>query len=130
MEPFGYEELSYDERLALGAMTQHPGFSAFKKLVDCAFRAMMVRIIELKRDEPDYIHKLEAAQMEAHLTKEICSTLIKSIAMHTEAGEIEAQVRKAQEQAENANVEIKNPAIVGQFGSVTHKPRKGEKSNT
>lgn len=119
MDAFLYKDLTLEEKLYLGSMTRHPGFTVFKKMVDDAFRQMMAKIVELRPDDPDYEKKLKAYQIEAYVTKEVCATLIKSIAMHTEAGALEEKVNKAREEYERAN--NLDPAIVGKFGNVTKK---------
>ena len=105
MEPLSYNDLSPQEKIYLGELEQHPGFNVFKKLVDDAFRRTMVRIINLKRDEPNYHERLEAMQIESRITKEVCEGLVQSISMHSRAGVLEKEIdrAKAEEDAETVS---------------------------
>lgn len=121
-----YTELTLEEKLYLGSMARQPGFTVFKKLVDEAFKKAMSTIVELSPEDSEYETKLKARQLEIHVTKKICSALIKSINMHAEAAEVERRVQKLREEEEKATE--KDPALVGKFGNI--KTRKGELSNT
>jgi hypothetical protein len=127
MEPLGYE-LSTEEKIYLGNLTNHPGYTVLKKLVDEFCMMRNSRVIKLKRDTPDYIRLLEVYQTEAFLSFEICTTLLKSIEMHAIAGKAEDQLNKIREAATKVVSEV--PQLGPQFGSLKIKsPKSDEQSN-
>lgn len=125
MDPLCYDSLSLEERIYIGSLSKHPGFIVLEKLMHDACNQMNSKVIKLKPEDADYDRKLKAFQLEAHVANDFCATLLKSIKMHTQAGELEEQYNKNQELAEQLSQVPEEVSPPG-FGTVKIKPRKGE----
>jgi hypothetical protein len=122
MNPFLYEEMSFQDKMFLGDLVKHPGFGVFRRMIDDACNQFNTRLIRLNREDPSFKDKLDAYQLEAHVANEICATLIKSIVMHTRAGELEEQVQK---ERDGLVPEEPQASVVGsRYGSIVTKSRK------
>jgi hypothetical protein len=87
-------DLKLDEKLLLDAMSRHPGFLVFKKLMESACQTATNRVISLKSTEDDFLQKLASLQSEARAMNEFSSVLIKSAAAHALGGEAELESQK------------------------------------
>ena len=121
MDPLTYSGITTEQKMYLGALTKHPGWVVYRKLIDDCCEQYNRRVIKLNREEPEYLRKLEAFQNEAHVANEFAATLIKSVIMHSQAGELEDQLNKLQEKVDEAN-----PEFGTQFGSIRRNTREGK----
>ena len=121
MEPLCYDKLTFDERIYLGSLSKHPGFIILKKLFEDACNQAVQSVIKLSPEDPEYDRKLRARQLVARTTNDVCATLLKSIMMHSEAGELEESTKIAQEELKTETKEFGEA-----FGSFQRKSRKEE----
>jgi hypothetical protein len=102
MDPLNYEGLSLEDKMALGNMQLHPGFIVMKKLFEDACDQATASAIKLNPEDPQYETILKIRHLTARVTNEVCATLIKSIVMHSQAGQIEEQAKKIEEALKKA----------------------------
>jgi len=122
MDPLCYESLSFDEKMSLGGLATHPGYVVLKKLMADACLQPTIALVKIKPDDVDYDRKIKANQLAAHITNDVCATLIKSIIMHTASGRLEGSEQRAQEELDKAVSEVRS-----QIGSMSiKKSRQGE----
>lgn len=125
MDPLVYEGMTKEDRMYLGYLAKQPGFPVLKKLMEAACKQAMTKIIKLKPEDPRRKELLEIYHLEAHVVNDVCSTLLKSIAKHVEAGENEEQAEQLQEQLRAAGIEVA-PVSERQFGSAVIKSHLGQ----
>jgi biotin synthase-related radical SAM superfamily protein len=113
MDPFCYDDLSLEEKLYLSSLVRHPGFTVMKKMLENACQQATVKVIKLKRENERYKELLEAYQTEAHITNDVCATLLKSITMHAQAGDMQEKAEQLQKELELAGV---SAAVVKETG--------------
>jgi len=118
MEPLKYEGLGLQEKLDLGRMAEHPGFAVQKKLFDDACQQAVRAVIKLNPEEKDFESTLKMRQLVARITNDVCATLLKSIAMHSESGRVEVMVKEVEGEVETERVPLGE-----RFGSVSFKPK-------
>lgn len=124
MEPFGYNELSLEEKIYIGSLSKHPGFVVLKKLMDSACDQATKLVIKLDPEDPAYDTKLKARQLVARVTNDVCATMLKSIVMHTNAGAVEEQAEELKKALEASGAEA--PELGLGMGSIRIKSREGK----
>jgi hypothetical protein len=127
MEMLCYENLTLEQKMYLGGLEKHPGFSVFKMLMEDICMKATAKAISTDPEDPAYDTKLKSRQLTARITNDVCATLIKSIVMHSKAGEIETEAKKLQEVLEEI-VGVEDPDV--QFGSMRQKKSPSSKQKT
>ncbi len=127
MEPLG-QNLTTEQKIYLGNLTNHPGYVVLRQLFEEVCNQANARVIKLKPDNPEYDRLLKVYQLQAHDVNDVCATLIKSITMHTIAGQVEDKSNKIKEAA--AKVGSVVPELNPGLGSLKIKsPKSDESSN-
>lgn len=120
MEPLKYEGLGLQEKLDLGRMAEHPGFAVQKKLFDDACQQAVRAVIKLNPEDPNFESILKMRQLVARVTNDVCATLLKSIAMHSESAKVEVSIKELENSLESEDERV----LLGErFGSVSFKSK-------
>lgn len=125
MDPLCYDDLNLEEKIYLEGMTKHPGFKVMEKLLFDACKKSTDAVVKLDPTSDSYRRQLPNLQIIARVTNDVCGTLLKSIAMHGQSGQIEQQLNQATQAGQEAQTEQESPETPSSvLGSIKIKPER------